>query len=379
MTYLDHAATTPMRPEVIEKMGQVMLEIVGNPSSIHQYGRKAHQVLETARQVIADSLNVTTNEITFNSGGTEGNNTVLIGTALARQKAGKHLITTAIEHPAVLRTMEYLETLGFEVTYLPVNESGQVTVESVANALRPDTTLVSIMFANNETGNLLPIQEIGELLQEHSAVFHTDAVQAYGKVPIDLSLLSVDFLTVSAHKINGPKGVGFLYKRANIKLPAYLHGGEQEEKRRAGTENLAGICGMAKAVSLLPPQVQLTNQQKYAEYATYLTEQLTLAGIEFQLNGDEAHKLSHILNLRFIGIPSDRLLMHLDLKGFAVSTGSACTAGNVNPSHVLEAIYGKEVAAIHESIRISFGLGNTPEEIRAFTEALITSIQRLKS
>ncbi|MGX7197492.1 cysteine desulfurase family protein [Enterococcus olivae] len=378
MTYLDHAATTPMRPEVVERMSQVMLEVVGNPSSIHHYGRRAHQYLEAARQVVADSLKAAPNEITFNSGGTEGNNTVLIGTALSRQGQGKHIITTTIEHPAILRTTEYLETLGFEVTYLPVDECGQLSIETVKEALRPDTILVSVMFANNETGNLLPIQEIGELLQEHSALFHTDAVQAYGKVPIDLSVLPVDFLTVSGHKVNGPKGIGVMYKRKELSLPAFLHGGEQEEKRRAGTENLAAICGLAEAIEWLPPEVQNDNQQKYAAFADYLIEQLQQAEIAFEINGDPTNKLSHIVNLRVIGVPSDRLLMHLDLKGFAVSTGSACTAGNVEPSHVLEAMYGKDSPAIHESIRISFGFGNTQEELEAFTEVLIDSIHRLK-
>lgn len=378
MTYLDHAATTPVRPDVVEKMSEVMLEVVGNPSSIHQYGRRAHEYLENARQVIADSLGVTAHEIIFNSGGTEGDNTVLISTALGRQAEGKHIITTAIEHPAILRTAAYLETLGFDITYLPVDDNGQIQSADVEAALRPDTILVSIMFANNETGNVLPIQEIGELLIEHPAWFHTDAVQAYGKVPLSPKEWHIDLLTVSGHKINGPKGIGFLYKSDDVQLKPYLHGGEQEEKRRAGTENLAAICGMAQAITALTPEIQAEKQQTYAEFSTYVLEQLTNAGIAFHLNGDENQKLAHILNLRFQGVPSDLLLMHLDLNGFAVSTGSACTAGNVEPSHVLEAMYGKASPAIRESIRISFGYGNTQTEIAAFVSVLIATVQRLK-
>jgi len=377
MTYLDHAATTPMQPAVIEAMSQMMAEAVGNPSSIHQYGRRAHSYLENARQTVAESLHATANEIIFTSGGTEGNNTALISTAFAHQQTGKHLITTAVEHPAILKTMAYLETMGFEVTYLPVDSRGQITVESVQEALRPDTILVSIMFANNETGNLFPVQAIGELLSEYPALFHVDAVQAYGKVAIDVRELAVDFLTISGHKINGPKGIGVLYKRTAAPLVPFMHGGEQEGKLRAGTENLAAIYGLAQAVTLLPTDFTQV-QQKYATFATLIQEQLTQAGIAFEINGDTAHKLANIWNLRLMGIPSDRLLMHLDLKGFAVSTGSACTAGNVEPSHVLAAMYGEEADAIHESIRISFGLGNTAEEIAAFTEVLIASIQRLQ-
>ena len=378
MTYFDHAATTPMRPDVVEKMSQIMLEVPGNPSSIHQYGRKAHEYLENARQIIANSIQVKPHEIIFNSGGTEGDNTAILGVAFGQEHTGKHIITTAIEHPAVLKTMAYLETKGFDITYLPVNEQGQLAVEDVAQVLREDTILVSIMLANNEIGNLLPIKKIGELLENHPAVFHTDAVQAYGKIPFSPVDLKVDLLTVSGHKINGPKGVGFLYKKDGIKLPSFLHGGEQEEKRRAGTENLPAICGMAQAISELSADVQKANQTEAVDFVELIIEALTKEKIDFRLNGDSENKLAHILNLHLVGIPSDRLLMHLDLQGFAVSTGSACTAGNVEPSHVLEAMYGKEAPAVHESIRISFGYGNTKEEVEKFVAVLISSIHRLK-
>lgn len=378
MTYFDHAATTPMRPDVVEKMSQIMLEVPGNPSSIHQYGRKAHEYLENARQIIANSIQVKPHEIIFNSGGTEGDNTAILGVAYGQEHTGKHIITTAIEHPAVLKTMAYLETKGFDITYLPVNEQGQLAVEDVAQVLREDTILVSIMLANNEIGNLLPIKKIGELLANHPAVFHADAVQAYGKIPFSPVDLKVDLLTVSGHKINGPKGVGFLYKKDGIKLPSFLHGGEQEDKRRAGTENLPAICGMAQAISELSADVQKANQTEAVDFVELIIEALTKEEIDFRLNGDSENKLAHILNLHLVGIPSDRLLMHLDLQGFAVSTGSACTAGNVEPSHVLEAMYGKEAPAVHESIRISFGYGNTKEEVEKFVAVLISSIHRLK-
>ncbi|AOF49605.1 cysteine desulfurase family protein [Tetragenococcus halophilus] len=378
MTYLDHAATTPMHPAVIDEMSKVMAETFGNPSSIHQYGRNGQAKLENARQVIADSLQVKPHEIIFNSGGTESDNTALIETALSKQKQGKHIITTAVEHPAVLNTAKYLEKIGFEVTYLAVDENGQLSVDEVKKALRDDTILVSIMMANNETGNLFPIAEVGELLKDHPAVFHTDAVQAYGKIAVHPNELQVDLLSVSAHKFNGPKGVGFLYKRDDVSLPVFLHGGEQEEKRRAGTQNLAAICGMAKAIECLSPEVQKSNQEKYQAFSTQLLNALTAAGIEYHVNGDIENKLSHVLNLQFAGISNDLMLMHLDLKGFAISTGSACTAGNVEPSHVLEAMYGKKSPAIGESVRISFGYGNTEDEVDRFAQTIIDTVERLK-
>jgi len=378
LTYLDHAATSPMHPLVIEKMTQVMQATFGNPSSIHHYGRKAHTELENARQVIADALAVKAHEVIFTSGGTESDNTALIETAWAKKDQGKHIITTAIEHPAILNTAHYLEQMGFEVTYLPVDSKGQLSVDSVAAALREDTILVSVMTANNETGNLLPIRAIGELLKGHPALFHTDAVQAFGKVPVHPYENGVDLLSVSAHKFNGPKGIGFLYRKDGLRSPSFMHGGEQEEKRRAGTENLAAICGMAQAIKLLSSEVQAENQEKYARFSQIVLQTLDNADICYQLNGDPEHKMSHLLNLRLADVPNDLLLLHLDLKGFAISTGSACTAGNVDPSHVLQAMYGKTDEKIHQSVRISFGYGNTTEEIEQFAQTLVTVIKNLK-
>lgn len=379
MIYLDHAATTPMHPKVIEVMTETMTAFFGNPSSIHHYGRSAHARLEEARQTIAESLGANSHEIIFNSGGTEGDNTAILETALQRQAEGKHIITTAIEHPAVLETMRYLETLGFEVTYLPVDEQGQLSASAVAQALRSDTILVSIMYANNETGNLLPIAAIGELLQGHPATFHSDAVQAYGKILLRPKEVGVDLLSVSAHKINGPKGVGFLYIRDGVYLPSLLHGGEQEEKRRAGTENLAAICGMAEAVKLLPLEVQEAKAEEAQQFSEVILETLEQNQVEYIINGDVHKKLPHILNLYFPGVSNDLLLMKLDLKKAAISTGSACTAGNVEPSHVLEAMYGENHPAIFESVRISFGLGNTQAEVTEFAQMLAQTVSEIRN
>nr|WP_242595721.1 cysteine desulfurase family protein [Enterococcus sp. MJM12] len=352
------------------------MPIFGNPSSVHGFGRKAHEKLEASRQLIAKSLGVKAHEIIFNSGGTEGDNTAIIGTALARQELGRHVITTAIEHPAVLESMHYLEKQGFEVTYLPVDEKGQLAIETLKDALRPETILVSVMAANNETGNLLPIKAIGELLKDHPAIFHTDAVQAFGKTALDPYENNIDLFSISAHKINGPKGVGFLFKKDGVNLPSYLHGGEQEEKRRAGTENLVGIIGMAKAVEILTPEKQLENKAHYAKLAELLLKKLDEAKIAYHINGDVTHKLPHVLNLQLNDVDNNLLLMKLDLQGQAISTGSACTAGNIEPSHVLTAMYGKDSDAIHESIRVSFGFGNTAEDVAYFAEKLIAACQK---
>lgn len=376
--YLDHAATSPMHPEVIATMTEVMANTFGNPSSVHSYGRQAAGKLEIAREVIGKSLGVKYHEIIFNSGGTEGDNTVIMETALGREKEGRHLITTQIEHPAVLNTMKYLETQGFEVTYLPVDRKGNISMADFEASLRPDTTLVSIMYGNNEIGNLMPIKEIGEKLKDHPAYFHTDAVQAYGNQFIRPHEMGIDFLSISAHKINGPKGVGFLYKSDDVKLQPFLHGGEQEEKRRAGTENLAGICGMAKAVELLTEEERENRRVLYAQFTQKILTTLDQAGVDYHVNGDLSNKLPHVLNLRFNGIINDLLLMKLDLKGIAISTGSACTAGNIDPSHVLEAMYGKDAPEVKESLRVSFGYGNTMEQIDYFAEQLVAALQELR-
>jgi cysteine desulfurase len=302
---------------------------------------------------------------------------VILETAFGRQNEGRHLITTQIEHPAVINSMKYLETQGFEVTYLPVDRKGRISLKDFEKSLRPDTILVSIMYGNNEIGNLMPIQEIGERLKDHPAYFHTDAVQAYGNQFIRPRELGVDFLSISAHKINGPKGVGFLYKSDEAKLQPLLHGGEQEEKRRAGTENLAGVCGMAKAVELLTEDEREKRQKLYEQFTQKVLTTLDQAGVDYHVNGDLNNKLPHVLNLRFTGIVNDLLLMKLDLKGIAVSTGSACTAGTIDPSHVLEAMYGEGAIEVKESLRVSFGYGNTIEQVDYFAEQLVASLHEL--
>lgn len=377
--YLDHGATTPMHPLVIEKMTEIMTTVFGNPSSIHQQGRQAHGMLEDARSMIAKSLNAKDHELIFTSGGTESDNSAIMQTAHAREAEGKHIITSAVEHPAVLNTMKELVNQGFEVTYLPVTKEGELTLESVAEALREDTVLVSLMSINNETGVRFPIADIGQLLVDHPAYFHTDAVQAFGLDEIDVKALGVDFLSATAHKINGPKGIGFLYIRDGISLPALLHGGEQEEKRRPGTENLAGIQGFATAVEILTPVEKAKRLASYEHFGLMIKEALEKAEISFEINGGQAPKSPHILNLWLKDIPNDLLLMHLDLQGISLSIGSACTAGNVEPSHVLEAMYGKGHPSTKESLRISFGLGNTTGEIELVTEKLIEVIKRLRN
>lgn len=376
--YFDHAATSPMHPDVIKVMTTVMQENFGNASSIHRLGRKSHELLEDAREVVANSLQVKPHEIIFNSGATEADNTAIISTALARQHLGKHIITTIIEHPAVIEPLKYLETLGFDVTYLPIDKTGQISLTDFKKALREDTILVSVMYVNNEIGTLLPIAEIGELLKDHQAVFHTDAVQGYGNQVIHPYELGIDLLSVSAHKINGPKGVGFLFKSDGVNLPEFIRGGEQEEKRRAGTENLAGICGLAKAVEILTPAEKASRNEAYRGFTKQILDALAATDIRYEINGTTPQKSPHVLNLHFPGVINDLLLMKLDLAGVAISTGSACTAGNVEPSRILTALYGENHPAVKESLRVSFGLGNTAAQVATFADKLIVAVKSLQ-
>jgi cysteine desulfurase len=373
--YLDHAATSPVHPDVVECMIPFMTEVFGNPSSIHYFGRQSRHAVDEARALIAKSIGAKETEVIFTSGGTEADNMALIGTAVANRDRGRHIITTAIEHHAVLRACQYLEKQGFDVTYLPVDEQGKVSPADVKAGLRDDTILVSIMFANNEVGVLQPIREIGELLKEHQAYFHTDAVQAYGLVPIDVNENHIDLLSVSSHKINGPKGIGALYARETVKLSPLFYGGEQERKRRAGTENVAGIVGFAKAVEIS----QKTMKQKQGEYRLLRNMMLSIfaeSGIDFAVNGSE-DGLPHIVNVAFPGTNVESMLVNLDLAGIAASSGSACTAGSIDPSHVLVAMFGKESERIRSSIRFSFGLGNTKEQIERAATETVKIVKRL--
>ncbi|MBC2314624.1 cysteine desulfurase [Listeria welshimeri] len=374
--YLDHAATSPIHPEVIQTMLGAITNTYGNPSSIHYAGREARKALDEARHNIAENIHAEEKEIIFTSGGTEGDNLAIIGTALAHKENGKHIITSQIEHHAVLKTCEYLETQGFEVTYLPVNAHGTVSAESVKNALRPDTILVSIMYGNNEIGTIQPIMEISEVLRDHQAIFHTDAVQAYGLLNINVTELGVDLLTTSSHKINGPRGVGFLYAKNGTRLVYQMHGGEQERKRRAGTENLAGICGFSAASSIMNNEREL-KKEEYVSFKKRMAEIWRSADIDFEVNGLEAYTLPHVFSVRFKGVSIEQLLMNLDMEGIAVSSGSACTAGTLDPSHVLVALFGESHPAIQETVRISFGLGNHLEEVETAATKISEVVTRL--
>ncbi|MBC1563774.1 cysteine desulfurase family protein [Listeria booriae] len=375
--YLDHAATSPIHPEVVQAMLASFTNNYGNPSSIHYAGREARKSLDEARATVAQSIQADEREIVFTSGGTEGDNIALIGAALANKERGTHIITTAIEHPAVLETCKYLETQGFTVTYLPVDGDGVISLADFDAALTDETVLVSVMYGNNEIGSVQPIREIGARLADHQALFHTDAVQAFGMFDMDVTHLGVDLLTVTAHKINGPRGIGFLYVKNGVNLVYPFHGGEQERKRRAGTENLPGICGLAEAVRI----AQESRKQKrsdFTEYKQVFVDTFEESGIAFEVNGKLEKSLPQVMNVRFPGVSVEQLLMNLDMEGIAVSSGSACTAGTVDPSHVLVALFGEDHDGVRESIRISFGLGNTYEEMEQVAAEIVKVVERLR-
>ncbi len=370
--YLDNAGTTPMDPAVIEQMTETMKKVFGNASATNYFGRKARTILDNSRHVIAQSINAQNdNEIVFTSGGTESDNTAIVGTALARQKEGRHLITTQIEHEAVLKPMHFLESRGFEVTYLPVDQNGEISLDDLKNAIRNDTILVSIMTGNNEVGAKMPIHEIGKIVADSNAWFHTDAVQAYGLLDIDVQADQIDLLSTSAHKLNGPKMSGFLYRRADHNYEPLIKGGDQELKRRAGTENIPAIAGFAEAVKINSSQKKSEHRRRYYQFKHQLVDGLSKNGIDVAVNGKiDAGELPHVINLWFKGKKSDALLTNLDLKGISASAGSACTAGSLQPSHVLTAMYGPDDPRINESLRFSFGVFNTSSDIAAVVEAL---------
>ncbi|TCI37531.1 cysteine desulfurase [Exiguobacterium sp. SH4S7] len=366
MNYFDHAATTPMRPEVLEAMTPYFLEQYGNPSSIHGVGRKARAALDASRRTLATWIGATPNEIVFTSGGTESDNYALFGAAYANRHKGKHVITTKVEHHAVLHAMGQLEREGFDVTYLDVDESGAVSVAALKDALRDDTILVSVMYGNNEVGTLQPIADIGMLLAGRDTLFHTDAVQVLGTEAIDVHALGVDLLSASAHKVNGPKGIGFLFIKTGVKLATRSFGGQQERKRRAGTENVPGAVGFSRAAELV---IAERNERvtAYREMADTLLDTLDELGVEYEVNG--ANRLPHIVNLYLPGIELEPFLIMMDMRGYAISSGSACTAGTIEPSHVLTAMYGQSDRT-KQSVRISFGLGNTVDDVTRLAERL---------
>jgi len=374
--YMDHAATTVLHPEVLKVMNTVYHEEFGNPSSIHSFGRSARKVVDEARQTIANCIGANEKEIIFTSGGTEADNFALIGTALANQDKGKHIITTKQEHHAVLHSAQYLESIGFDVTYLPVYENGRISIEDLANTLTPKTILVSIMSVNNETGIIQPIRAIGELLKTHRAYFHTDAVQAFHLIKTDVKKIGIDLLTASSHKINGPKGIGFLYVADAVKINALQYGGEQERKRRAGTENVAGIVGFQKAVELSMDMMEQRNTT-YKQYKELFLDTLMRHHVHYMVNGDQKEAIPSIVNISFLGTNVETLLTNLDLNGIAASSGSACTAGSIEPSHVLTAMYGNGNERTTNSIRFSFGMGQSVENIQDAAERVAKIVNRL--
>jgi len=376
--YLDHAATTPIDPEVLQIMVDIYQNVVGNPSSIHSFGRQARKIVDDSRHEIAKYIGARSREIVFTSGGTEGDNIAILGTALANSHKGKHIITTKIEHHGVLKTCAYLESQGFEVDYLDVDRTGRISFDDLKSKLRDDTILVTIMFGNNEVGTIQPIREIAHLLANHQAYFHTDVVQAFGTADMDVKDTPIDLLSMAGHKIGGPKGIGFIYVRDGLSLQAYTHGGDQERKRRAGTENVPAIAGLARAVEKVGEHLHERIQESLRARQIIL-ETLDAEQVDYKVNGNSEHFLPQVLNLYFPGTRVETLLTKLDLAGVAVSSGSACTAGSVEPSHVLTAMFGKDAPETGSSIRISFGEGMQEERLREAGKIIAASVRDLVS
>lgn len=376
--YLDHAASTPVHPEVAQQMLNVMTGTHGNASSVHAFGRAAKQIVSRARDLISSRLGCHPNELVFTAGGTESDNLALFGVAEALKEQGRHIITSQIEHHAVLHACEVLEKRGYAITYLPVDPHGRVSLDELRAAIRPDTILISIMFGNNEVGTLQPIEEIGQLARERGILFHTDAVQALGGVMINCHELPVDMISFSAHKINGPQGIGALYVRQGTKLEPLLHGGLQERKRRAGTENLAGIAGFGKAVELATDKLEQRHNELAALRRHFLEQLEEKAGREaFVINTPLEQSLPHILNVSFPGTTSETMLMNLDMEQIAAASGSACTSGSLELSHVLQAMNLPQNVQ-QSAIRFSFGLGNTTQEIEQTAQKIATILQRIR-
>lgn len=373
--YMDHAATTPMRQEVLDAMLPHFGTEFGNASSVYGWGRRAHQALDEARDTVAELLGAAANEIIFTSGGSEGANMAIKGIAWAYQTKGKHIVTSAIEHHAVLDSVLSLKKHGFDVTVLPVDEEGLVSPATVEEALRPDTILVSIMHANNEVGTIQPIREIGAIVREHGAFFHTDAVQTAGVLDLNVGDLNVDLLSLSAHKLYGPKGVGALYCRKGVRLEPLIHGGAQERRRRAGTENVAGIVGLAKALELARQEQGAENER-----LTTLRDRL-IQGLQkipaTKVNGSLVHRLPNNVNVCFQYIEGESMLLNLDLKGIAASSGSACTSGSLDPSHVLLAM-GLTHEIAHGSLRLTLGRSTTETEIDYVLQEIPVIVERLR-
>lgn len=376
MIYLDHAATTPIYKEVLDEMYANYTTMFGNPSSIHSFGRSARHEFDEARRFLASTISAKENEIIFTSGGTEANNLGIIGTALENEYKGNHIITTAQEHQAILHIMQYLISKGFHVTYLPVYSDGKIRVEDLERTLTDNTILVSVMTANNETGVIQPIDEVANLLKGHQAYFHTDAVQAYSFLDFDMKTNGIDLLSTSAHKLNGPKGIGFLYAADHVPLQPMLYGGQQEQKKRPGTENVPGAIGFKKAAEITFKHKN-ENIDNYKMYKELFLKQLEEEEVEYQINGDYDSSIPTILNISFPGATVESLLTSFDLEGIAASSGSACTAGSIEPSHVLSAMFGPRSERINNGIRFSFGTENTKENVQEAAKRIAKVIKRL--
>lgn len=377
LIYLDNAATTAVRPEVFEAMKPHFLEEYANPSSVYTFAQHSARAVENARSQIADMLHAKTSEIYFTAGGSESDNWAIKAIADLKKEKGKHIITSKIEHHAVLHTCEYLEKQGYEVTYLNVDENGLISLEELKASIRPDTILISIMFANNEIGTIEPIAEIGKIAKEHNIIFHTDAVQAFAHVPIDVEEMNIDALSASGHKFNGPKGIGFLYLRNNIRIQPLIHGGAQERGKRAGTINTPGIVGMGKAAELAQKEMD-SRIEKETQVRDYLIQKIRDNIPYVKLNGDEQKRLPNNVNFSFRFVEGEALLLMLDRAGICGSSGSACTSGSLDPSHVLLAI-GLPHEIAHGSLRLTLSEETTKEDADYVVEQLQTIIEKLRS
>jgi len=375
--YMDHAATTPLREEVLQEMMPYFTTYFGNASSVYRLGRESKSAVEKARETVANALGAETNEIYFTNGGSESDNMALKGVAEALQKKGNHIITTKIEHHAILHTCEYLEERGFEVTYLPVDEFGFIDLKELEEAIRPTTILISVMFANNEIGTIEPIAEIGAIAKKHNVLFHTDAVQAVGHVEIDVKKMNIDMLSLSGHKLNGPKGIGAIYIRKGVPIRSLIHGGAQEKQRRAGTENVAGIVGLEKAIHLAVAELK-ENQIHLEKIRNQLIEGILATIPDCKLNGHPTKRLPGNCNFSFSYVEGESMLLLLDHEGIAASSGSACSSGSLDPSHVLMAI-GLSHENAHGSLRLTLGYGSTEEDVQEVLKILPGIVQRLRN
>ena len=375
--YLDNAATTKTAKEAVDAMLPFFTEHYGNASSIYSLGAESKKAMTQAREIIAESIGATPAEIYFTAGGSESDNWALVATAEAYASKGKHIITSRIEHHAILHTCDYLKTRGYELTYVDVDENGVIKLDELKKAIRPDTILISVMFANNEIGTIQPIKEIGEIAKEHGILFHTDAVQAYGHVHINVDEDHIDMLSTSGHKINGPKGIGFLYIRKGVKIRSFIHGGQQERSRRAGTENIPGIVGYGAAVKKAFESLT-ERMNKETRLRDYLIGRIEKEIPYCRLNGDRVKRLPNNVNFSFQFIEGESLLIMLDMKGICASSGSACTSGSLDPSHVLLAI-GLPHEIAHGSLRLTLSEENTKEEIDYVVDSIKEIVNKLRS